>query len=472
MLPNQVAGTVRNAALYCRISQDRGGGGLGVARQEQDGRNLADRLGWNVVAVFTDNDVSAFSGRARPGYKQLLEALETGTVDAVIAWHPDRLHRSPVELEEFIDAVEAARADIATVTAGDLDLSSANGRMVARIAGAVARHESEHKSERIRRKHLELAENGKVPGGGQRPFGYESDRRTVRDDEAEHIRDAAVRILAGDSLRSVVAYWNARGVPSVTGRPWSPTTVKRLLMSGRISGQREHHGEIVSKAEWPAIVTPDQTLRLRALLTDQRRNLAAGVDARKYLLTGLLYCGRCNSRMTTRPSHNRGHRYLRYVCAVDRGGCGRCGISAPRVEELIVETVLRLLDTPKMAKAIDRRRRHAASGAPLDDFAAFEGRKTELAEAYARGEIGAVEWKAARAAIEDKLTTLQAGLAEQTRTAQVLATAPELLEHWPDLPLERRRNILDTLIDRIDIAPTTRAGNKFNSDRVSVTWKA
>jgi hypothetical protein len=47
----------------------------------------------------------------------------------VVTWHPDRLHRAPRELEDFVDLVEATGATVATVTAGDTDLSDggANG---------------------------------------------------------------------------------------------------------------------------------------------------------------------------------------------------------------------------------------------------------------------------------------------------------------------------------------------------------
>ena len=47
----------RKAAVYVRISRDREGAGLGVQRQEQDCRELADRLGWHVVGLYCDNDV-------------------------------------------------------------------------------------------------------------------------------------------------------------------------------------------------------------------------------------------------------------------------------------------------------------------------------------------------------------------------------------------------------------------------------
>ena len=85
----------RRAAIYTRISQDREGAGLGVERQEADCRALAERLGWTIVAVHADNDLSAYSGKPRPGYLALLADLRAGAADAVVCWHTDRLHRSP-----------------------------------------------------------------------------------------------------------------------------------------------------------------------------------------------------------------------------------------------------------------------------------------------------------------------------------------------------------------------------------------
>ena len=128
----------RSAAIYCRISKDRAGAGLGVDRQEQDCRELAIRLGWTVTAVHADNDISAYSGKPRPAYRALLADLRAGRVDAVLAWHNDRLHRSTAELEEYIEVSGAAPTHF--VKAGPLDLSTASGRMTARITGAVSRH--------------------------------------------------------------------------------------------------------------------------------------------------------------------------------------------------------------------------------------------------------------------------------------------------------------------------------------------
>ena len=90
---------------------------------------------------------------------------------------------------------------------------------MARIKGAVAAKESDDKSRRIKRKALELARDGKVGGGGTRPFGFEADRKTIRASEAAVVIEAAQRVLAGEAVRSICFDLNERGIKTATGRP-------------------------------------------------------------------------------------------------------------------------------------------------------------------------------------------------------------------------------------------------------------
>ena len=75
-----------------------------------------------------------------------------------------------VELEEFIGLLESQRVEVRTVTAGDVDLSSATGRMTARIICAVAQKEAEQTKDRIRAAKKQAAGLGKYRGG-PRPYG-------------------------------------------------------------------------------------------------------------------------------------------------------------------------------------------------------------------------------------------------------------------------------------------------------------
>jgi site-specific DNA recombinase len=221
---------VCSAALYARISADMDGKSLGVQRQLEGCRRLADDRGWPVGAEYVDNDVSAFSGKPRQQYARMLADLESGARDAVIVYNLDRLHRRPVELEEFVALCERMRvSQVATVTA-DIDLGNDDGLFMARTFAAFAAKESGRKSARIRRKMLQNAEQG-LPHGSVRPFGYEDGKITLRNSEAAVVRQMVDRYLAGQSLLSLTVWlnesvsrqrWRSRGRP----RPCAKSCVR------------------------------------------------------------------------------------------------------------------------------------------------------------------------------------------------------------------------------------------------------
>src|SRR5215217_683317 len=242
------------AAIYTRISSDPNGHALGVQRQEEDARKLCSARGWTVVEVYCDNDRSAYSQRKpRLRYKAMLDDIKDGRINVVVAWHPDRLHRQTRELVAFIDLVNAHKVHVETVTAGVYDLSTPSGRMQARIVGSVAEYESEHKGERIRRKLEANAAEGKHHGGS-RPYGWRNDRITLVEAEAGVVREAAARLLAGESLKAIARALNAAGHTTAYGLPWRDITVRGMLLRPRNAGLRIHHDEVVGRGNWEPIL--------------------------------------------------------------------------------------------------------------------------------------------------------------------------------------------------------------------------
>src|SRR3954454_19538767 len=392
-----VRSAVVRAGIYARISSDREGDQLGVTRQIEDCRRFAERCGYVVEEVYVDDDISAWSGKQRPEFERMVDDLRTRRIGAVLVWHLDRLTRHPRELEAFMDLCEELRVELGCVT-GDVDLSSHIGRLTARMLGGLARYESDHKSERIRRKHEEIAADGRVSGGGSRPYGYESDKVTVRAAEAAIIRECAKRLLAGEPVLSIARDLTERGVTSASGGAWSPQSLRRMLASPRISGQRVHHGEIVAKAVWPAIIGPKDGAKIRALLANPERR--TNKAARRYLLGGLLVCSHCGERLVARP-RSGGQR--RYACARGPGfsGCGKTYINADEVEQFIAAAVLHRLDSPDLQAALEgRRQADPDSERWADEANAAQAQLDELATLYGRKEITAGEWLAARKPIE------------------------------------------------------------------------
>ena len=127
------------AIIYTRISQDRNGEGAGVARQETDARALATARGWSITDVVVDNDISAKGHKTRPGFERLLQAVESGSVQVVIAWALDRLTRNRRDTLRLIETCQKQGATIALVRGSDLDMSTPAGRLTADLLAAVAR---------------------------------------------------------------------------------------------------------------------------------------------------------------------------------------------------------------------------------------------------------------------------------------------------------------------------------------------
>ena len=447
------------SALYCRISRDREGLELGVKRQERDCRELAERRGWDVVNVFVDDDISAYSGKHRPAYEAMMTALRAGELAAVVAYTNTRLHRSMRELEDFIDVIEARGAAVAIVQGGDYDLTSAAGRMTARIIGAVARGESEQTSERIKRKFREKREKGEWTGGGSQPYGYAPDRVTVVEEEAVVIREMARRVLAGESAFGVANDLNRRGVPSATGGRWQSVRVKRILRSGRIAGRLELGGVDIGKAAWPAIIDEATAIRLRAALPD-----GVAPARQRHLLSGVLRCTACGGSMFSGGSSGSGKQLI-YACRRDAGGCGTT-IRARNVEALVIDALMPRLDS-----------------APL--MHTHEPEDPDVARiAEARAQIVAIgEQRLSPASLPAMLAPWERQIAESEK--RLTAKRPQHYRQmvaiystwfkgdagrWEKLTPEQQRLIVQSLIERIDVAPV-QATRAFRPERVTIHWR-
>ncbi|MGW0136270.1 recombinase family protein [Streptomyces sp. NPDC003299] len=492
---------VRRVGIYVRISDDREGGGLGVKRQEDDCRLLAASLGWKVVEVYVDNDVTAADRRKkRKDYLRMLEDVKSGHVDAVVSWHPDRLYRQPAELEDLIIVVEEHKTEIATVKAGDLDLSTPTGRLVARMLGAIAKYEVEHKQERILRKVQELVEAGKIHNSGHRPFGYdrhydgEGPRRkiigeTLNEYEAAYVERWADRALAGEKLYSLVLDAIENDVKTTTGGDFTYQAMRALLMSARISGRKEHKGVIKGKAVWPAIISPEKSDALRALLSTRSEEFKAEFGERdgtalKHPLSGLVRCtckvphvvgepcscaeeGRKHHKMST---GQRGDKDMPiYTCKKDGGGCGGRTIQIPDLESLMEKLLFKRLEEVEAVTDEDPDDPRPALEAKL---VRWETRKAELEDELLDGDRPAREIQDAI----DKLNVRMAGARREIAQYSVKAnlteiSAEQLRKEWEDYSVPRKQTVYRGLIREILIHPATRPFNVWNPDRVEVLWR-
>jgi Site-specific recombinases, DNA invertase Pin homologs len=426
-----------NIGIYLRISDDRDGTQTATKRQLADCQRFATSKGWHVADVFEDVDTSAYQRTSkRPEFERMLASVRDGAIDGVLAWKMDRLSRRQRDLVRLDEQCEDSGGFIATVSE-QIDTRQPSGRFVAELLVSQARMESSNTSIRVTRAHEQMAKNGQPVLGGMRPFGYSKDRSEIIPQEAELIRDAARRVMAGESVRSVCRDWQAQGVVSSAGKPWKTASLSRLLGSAFISGQRDYQGAM-TPGKWPAIITPAETATLRGILADPGRRKIGGW-ARTYLLTGLIRCGLCHEPLIAKPTATH---VRRYVCAKVPGmvSCGRLARAAQPVEDMITEAVFQALDGADIAAYV-RRTDREADEVTWQAVAADEAALEELArDFYTDKAISRAEFFAARGALQGRLEQNRKSLARASRN-EVLSTvigrgALDLRKLWAERPLD------------------------------------
>lgn len=463
------------AAVYVRISDDRVGAGLGVGRQEEDCRRVAAARGWQVHALYADNDVSAYSGKPRPAYRRMLDDLADGTADGLVIWHPDRLHRSIAELEDFIDLVEEVGCQVATVQAGEYDLTTASGRAYARMGAVFARMESEHQSERAARKHLEHAREGRPAGGGRRPFGFADDRVSHHPAEAAAVRDAAARLLDGEPLSRLVATWRAQPVPTVGNGTWSMYGVKRMLTSSRVAGRRRHPGlpeddfSVEYPAVWEPILVEPTVTRLRELLWAPQRTQPGRRPPRRNTLAGVAVCGLCGTGLTLQL-RSRGRSAV-YRCppttAPSTPGCGRIGILQPPIDDAVRGMVLGALGGGGLARTVRRLSAGDEDAASAAEDLATAGSRLHAAEVkWGMGELSPAAW----ADVRDRLTRDADGARRRLsrdQGARALSSLPTtrraLADLWDCWGVVEKNALLRVLL-RVRVMPAPPGQNRSSPE--------
>ena len=446
-------------AIYVRISSDPAGKRLGVTRQLADCRKKAKTMGWTVAAVYEDNDVSASTGKVRPAYQRMLTDLEAGRLDAVIVWDLDRLTRRPIEVEQFIDLADRKGISLGSV-GGDVDLATDNGRMFARIKGAVARAEVERKSERQRSANAQRADSG-IPHAGRRAFGYSPNGMEVVEPEAAEVRKAVEALLAGGSLRGIVADMNARGVCSTAGGPWRPTEMRRLLANPRYCALLSRRGEVVGPGSWPAIIDEDTHKAVRAVLSDPARHKAG--HPRQHLLSGVATCV-CGARifgsMVTRGPV--------YMCET-RGHVAR---RSEDVDRVIVALVIGRLSQPDAAQILARPGDKQAATDLRVEERGLRARLNGLSEAFAGGDIDREQLRAGSQRLRARLDVVVEQLAGMARIPVLtgLLTAENVEEAWHALDVDSQRSVIDALLTVVILSPGQGA-RVFDPRTVQTDWR-
>ena len=155
---------LKRIALYLRVSTTE----QNVENQQRELEAVAERHGWNVVAIFSDAGISGSKGRdKRPEFDRLLKEVVRGKIDVVAAWSVDWLGRSLQDLVGFLGELNAAGCDL-YLEKQAVDTTTPAGRALFQMLGVFAEFERAIIQERIHAGIARAREKGTKSG---KPIG-------------------------------------------------------------------------------------------------------------------------------------------------------------------------------------------------------------------------------------------------------------------------------------------------------------
>jgi site-specific DNA recombinase len=473
-----------DALIYARLSEDRepgteaaGGVATSVDRQVDDCLKWCELHGHRVVGIYRDEGISGFSGARRPEFERLLADARTGVGQLIVCWKLDRLSRNRPDFARVLDLCDTGDVELASVIES-LDTSTPTGEAMRDILATFARMESRNISVRVARARLEAAMAGRPVPGGARPFGYAPDKVTIIPIERDVLLDAAHRVIAGESLRSIARDFNNFGLRPVAAPRWSAANLGKLLVNPRYVARAVYKGVEVADGQWPPILDVATHEKLKAVLSNPARRTQAGRPSVHLLVGGILRCAvhSTEARPVALGARAPDKGVRRYGCdGGDReGGRVHLVVAAAPLEKYVTDAVLHALDGPKLGEFLKLR---ATNGDRelADQLVADERRLRDLATMYARGEIDKPEWLTARPVLLQRIRSARDRLARRAEAAILADVGTEpgaLAAAWKRWTLEQRRDVLRLVLEAVVVSPATRRGRGFDESRVELRWRA
>lgn len=467
---------MKNAYGYIRVSRDRDKDKLSPEVQRRRIQDYCRAKRWQLVATVEDLNVSG-GDFDRPGWQALLEQVGPG--DIIVCNEFTRIGRNLRQTLERIEELHERGVEIVSLE-GELDTTTAAGKLQYQVLLVLAEFERNRMSERLRQTHDQIAQEGRWKGGPV-PLGYRytpgAKKLEVAPEEAEVVREIFRMRDGGYGMHVIVRELAARGVRGKKGR-MNYSSILQTLRNPTYLGKRSHNGEVFEASHEP-IIDADLWERVQARSRLQQR----GDSHRKYLLSGLLVCGECGARMVHRSSGNRAY----YVCkeAQEFQSTLRVTVESHLAHEWVLEKFFAHLDDSR----IQASRQKAKKRAPVKAAKAEElRRRLEKVEAavdrlvtdyYDDPEplLTPEQFRKKNAELRERKAQIAGDLQEledRSRLDNVIHITKgrlrEIAGSWSGMTVDEQREAMRMFIDRVIVKPK-RSAKKYDPGRLEIRWK-
>jgi site-specific DNA recombinase len=310
--------------LFVRVSTlDQVNNTDSVETHIERGKLYAKSREWEVVEIY---NLAGVSGKSTINHQQthkMFNDITSGRIEGVIISSLSRLARNTSELLEYSKFFDEHNASLISINES-LDTSTSGGKFFYTLLSALSTYEREITYERQIASLNYRRKLGKFTGG-MVSYGYRVvDAKVVINEEEAPIRRLIYDLfLEHQRMASVAKELNNRGYLTRKGKPWSDTTIRRLLKNTDAKGVRRcNYRDQISKdnpsglkpqSEWqylpcPALITEAKWDEVNGIIRAQEKDSKQKqpLNKRVHLFTGYLKCNKGhNLHVVTKSSNYR-----------------------------------------------------------------------------------------------------------------------------------------------------------------------
>ena len=303
-------------------------------------REFASREGLSVIEEMIEKQSAKIPGR--PVFNSMIERIEKGDCDGILAWHPDRLARNSIDGGKIIYLIDKGQIKSLKFPQFWFE-GTPQGKFMLTIAFGQSKYFVDSLSENTKRGLRQKVKRGEMPGLA--PIGYRNiltnDRRKiiVIDKRKSIIVKKAFEMFATGRYRilDIRDFLAQNSILTRGGKKWPIDQVTRHILTNVFYyGHFKFKGEIHEGVHEPII---SKKLFDQVQEAWKKRSRSWKVERVVKPLTGLFRCGECGMMITAEekikyyPGTNRHATYIYYRCT-KKSKTHKCSQSFIRQEEL------------------------------------------------------------------------------------------------------------------------------------------
>lgn len=459
--------------LYPRVSGHEQEDNYSIPEQIDRMKKYCESRDWLVYKIYTDS-VYTGSNMNRPGLQDMIKDCENGKLDMVLVYKLDRLSRSQKDTLFLIEDVFEKNGVGFTSMTENFDTSTPHGKFIIGILSVFAQLEREKIKERTMIGKDSRAKEGKWHGGKWIPIGYDySDGLLYPNEyEAMQVNYVGDLVLDGTPIRTAERIMKEKGYKHKYGE-WDAKTIRRVLQNPTIIGMTKNRDKFHKGLHKP-IMTEQKFYALEKLF-EERREQYGTVRPHQSLLGGILYCKNCGGRYA-RQSYNGVFYYICYSRSkkmkkmIKDPNCRNKNYKIEDLEAAILGEIHKLAIDPNHIEQLRENRPVSDVTEKIktitSEIAKIDKQISKMMDLYALGTIDldvisekVAELNSTKTALTKEMDSLNVPKNDDVMTDEEIRSIAALMND--DLPIEDKRNIIQSLIYYIEI----------DEEKVSIHWK-